>query len=156
MGCDIHLYAERWQAGAQQWVNVPVTLSEFPDRSYRLFGWLAGVRNYSMVGPLVDPRGFPLDASVFVAQEYIDWDMDAHTPSWLTLDELLNVDYDQIVEDRRTTKQIGPRYWDGAALADAGKGQKQTLRDFLGSFFFQGLDHLKEAKVDRLVFWFDN
>lgn len=48
MSTDIHSYGEKiigycWEE---------VCVGAFDYRSYRVFGWLAGVRNYSAVGPI--------------------------------------------------------------------------------------------------------
>lgn len=86
-------------------------------------------------------------------------DYDWHTPSYITLKEFLEYNYDAIMEDRRTTKQIMPNVWDGSADAGEGNGKKETVREFLGEHFFKELDALKtlgEPENVRIVFWFDN
>jgi hypothetical protein len=63
------------------------------------------------------------------------------------------VDYHRIVEDRRTSEVVdGLRY--GNSTAPPGKGVKMTLREFLGPEFFQEMDRLKQAGVERVVFGF--
>lgn len=152
MECDIHSRAEKQESG--RWVGVDV--EAFEGRDYGFFGWLADVRNYSDLTPLAADRGFPADASAEAAKHYDDWSGDAHSASWVSVAELLAVDYDQAIEDRRTTKQLGPNFWTGRATCEPGEGKTQTLREFLGPGFFAVLKRLQDAKVGRVVFWFDN
>lgn len=149
MGCDIHMHAER-KNGEGKWVYVE-TENLYENRGYALFGWLAGVRNYSAVTPLALPRGLPLDASAKTQAAYDAWSSDAHTPHWYTLDELLAVDYEQPVEDRRCM-----RNGNGGSTCEAGGGTVQTLREFIGHWFIDSLPLLKADGVERIVFWFDN
>lgn len=152
MGCDIHSFAEKYDG--IRWRELGV--EAFKDRNYGFFGWLAGVRNYSDMAPIAANRGLPVDASESVIRHYDEWGGDAHSPSWVSMSELLAVNYEQVVEDRRVTKQIGPGFWTGAATCEPGEGKLQTLREFLGPWFFEILKHLQDAKADRVVFWFDN
>lgn len=152
MGCDIHSYAEKQDGG--RWVGLDV--EAFEDRDYGFFGWLANVRNYSAMTPIAADRGFPADASSEAAKHYEAWSGDAHSESWVSLAELLALDYDQPVEDRRTTKQLGPNRWTGGATCDPREGKTQTLREFLGPGFFAVLKRLQDAEAGRVVFWFDN
>lgn len=152
MGCDIHCYAER-KSGKN---FVRVKCDAFEDRSYGTFGFLADVRNYSDVEPIAHRRGFPDDASRAVKTAYEGWGTDAHSPSWLSIDELSEFDYDQAVEDRRVTRQLSENLLSGACTAEPGGGQMTTYREFLGKWFFKDLAKLKEAGAERIVFWFDN
>lgn len=153
MGCDIHSFAERKQEnGAYTCVAEDV----FHYRSYGLFGWLANVRNYSKLTPLTHARGLPPNMSTVGTSIYDEWGLDAHSPGYVTLEELLAVDYEQIIEDQRCTIQVGPRAWNGGATCAPGEGQAQTLREFLGIDYFAILQQLQQLKADRVVFWFDN
>jgi hypothetical protein len=154
MGCDIHSHAER-KTESGKWEAVPGLLP-FSSRSYGTFGFLADVRNYSGLTPIAPPRGFPADASGYVVAEYEGWGGDAHTPSWLSVEELTAFDYDAICEDRRVTRQVGPGHYDGGYTCDPGEGKQQTYRDFLGPWFFEDLQKLQAAGAERVVFWFDN
>lgn len=61
--------------------------------------------------------------------------------------------------DRRVSKQVSPRGWNNAALAEEGEGQIVTYREHLGNGFFQDIEVLKtlgSADDVRIVFWFDN
>src|SRR5688572_24540102 len=105
MGTDIHAYAETR-------VNDTWTYAgdnAFPDNerpngrhcpfdrvhSYRLFGFLADVRNYSEAPVITEPRGLPSDVSPELQAKSDSWDLDGHTHTWLTLAELSAFDYDQ-------------------------------------------------------------
>ncbi len=150
MGCDIHAYAEvcdngRWQQSGE---------FDF-GRNYSLFGFLADVRTYSKVGPIVEPRGLPDDVDLdSEGREDALW-CNNHSHSWLTLAELQSYDYDQIVWDRRVT-----RGGDGGVTTDdPAEGERQPLREFLGDYYFRQLDELAKLGQPgdvRIVFWFDN
>lgn len=152
MGCDIHSHAEK--RDGDRWVSLDV--EAFKDCNYRFFGWLANVRNYSGMTPIAAGRGFPATTSAKVAKDYEAWSGDAHSASWVSVAELLAVDYGEPVEDRRTTVQLGSNSWTGSATCSPGEGRIQTLREFLGPGFFVVLKRLQDSDADRVVFWFDN
>ncbi|MGW2666244.1 hypothetical protein ACWCW7_35275, partial [Nocardia tengchongensis] len=141
------------QDAAGNWEREP-SIGLFDYRSYGVFGWLGGVRNYSEVPPIAPSRGLPDDVSREVRAEWESWGYDAHSTSWASVEELADFDYGQAVEDRRVT--IGHN---GAHTADPGGGTMTTYREFLGSSYFADLDRLKSAAQGhsaRVVFWFDN
>lgn len=146
MGCDIHTAVERQVSGT--WRPMP-ELAPFDWQSYGMFGFLAGVRNYSAVPPLSEPRGLPDDVSPAV-REAAD-DSDWHSHSWLSVAELAAFNYDQPLEDRRVM-----RNGNGGCTCDPGEGEMTTYREFLGSGFFDDLEKLKTAGAERVVFWFDS
>lgn len=167
MGCDIHLWYER-KNFLSEWEDVPVPLDEWKagpldHRSYAIFGFLADVRNYSAIKPICEPRGWPEDFRYSSAgrtddrywcRDDYDYDFmfdEYHTHTWLSIDELLNYDYDQLVEDRRVTINNN-----GGCTCEPGDGKTETLREFLGEGFFRDLKTLKECGVERIVFAFDN
>lgn len=180
MGCDIHTYVEVKEGG--RWVGNDEEVFEVPDiarwdyrkdyyptkhsvhpdlgRNYSLFGWLAGVRNYSAVVPLSAPRGVPDDLSGTVSDEAFRWEGDGHTHSYFTAAELLAVDYEQTVEDRRHTVQEASGIFNGGATCAPGKGVKEKLGDFIGRDFITVVKKMAtlhhDPKCVRLVFWFDN
>jgi len=177
MGCDIHAFAETRQPdGSWQKVGEVFPLDNWASeyhkkshsdefynvRNYGVFGFLAGVRNYSAIPPLSDPKGLPVDLSPAVREKTEDWDGDGHSWSWLALGELTTPDYDAQVWDRRYTRQEGPNYWNGAATAletEHELGTRESLRKFLGEHYFKHLDVLKSLggpEDVRIVFWFDN
>jgi hypothetical protein len=152
MGCDIHSYAEK--QNGRRWVGLKI--AAFESRDYGLFGWLADVRNYSGLAPLAAGRGLPADASATTAKHYRDWNRDAHNASWVSVSDLAGVDYEQIIEDRRCIKQLGPNMWTGGGTCEPGEGKKETLREFLGPEYFTVLKRLQDAGAERVLFWFDN
>lgn len=116
MGCNIHLAVEVRQANGWQRAEpmepnpyasvegeVPeIRQSWYDGRNYRLFAMLADVRNGSgsagadtgdRIEPIADPRGLPDDASEEVRQSSERWGIDGHSHSYLTLAELLGVDW---------------------------------------------------------------
>jgi hypothetical protein len=65
----------------------------YEERNYQLFSILADVRgDYS---PIVEPRGIPEDASTGYKYMCDRWDGDAHSHSYYTLTELLNVNWEE-------------------------------------------------------------
>ena len=147
MGCDIHCYAEK--KVNKDWVGVDISL--FDWRSYSLFGFLANVRNYSDVPHISEQRDIPDDISVDTKSGLEYWSDDAHSHSWLSAKELLDFNYDVIIEDRRCTINN-----DGGNICPPGDGEKMTFREFLGKAFFDELENIKKHQVERIVFWFDN
>ena len=97
MGCDIHAYAEKQTLNGYEMID---DFYPFDYRHYGLYGFLADVRNYSAIKPIAETRGLP-HCSDGVQKEYDKWDMDAHSSSWLSLEELERFDYDAEMEDRR-------------------------------------------------------
>lgn len=147
MGCDIHPQAERKRDGKWEIID---DIAPFDWRSYRLFGFLADVRNYSAVPPISKPRGLPED------EPTLDNFDGLHSCSWLSVKELLEFDYDQTIEDRRVTREISPGFTDHGCTGEIGEGRMTTYREFLGEAFFDDLRKLQELKADRIVFGFDN
>lgn len=148
MGCDIHSYAER---KTDDGFEVVEGLNPFDWRQYGMYGFLADVRNYSDIKPISPQRGFPADASKFVAEEHDHWSSDAHSASWLLVEELTAFDYDAPMEDRRVTIDN-----DGGRTAPPGGGTMTTYREFFGPRFFEDLEEIKRAGATRVIFWFDN
>lgn len=156
MGCDIHIIYKTKIKDVWKEVTVERTDGEdapFDYRSYGLFAFLAGVRNFSKIKPISEPRGLPenwkpenREAVGFQSDSYQDGYFDGlHSKSWLTIEELLNYDYDQEIEDMRGCDQASGNM----------TGVKTSLRDFLGKNFFEELDILKQLCVDRIVFGFE-
>ena len=157
MGCDIHIHAEIKTNGKWSIVSPPpAALEVFGWRSYSTFAFLAGVRNYSAITPIAEPRGLPLDVSRGVQEESTEWEGGCHTRSWLSIEELASFDYGAAMEDCRHTIQTGPNSWDGGATCDKEKGIQTTYTAFLVSGFVEAVEALRSAGIGRLVFWFDN
>ena len=158
MGCDIHSFAERRNKQTNKWEKVGE--NPFDWRSYSMFAFLAGVRNYDHCEPLSEPKGLPNDISDEVKEEYGDGDgWYYHSASFLTAKELLDFDYDKTFWNRRVTKQTSSNSWNGASLAEEREGKVLTYRENLGESFFTHLNELKELGEPediRIVFWFDN
>ena len=96
MGCDIHFYVEaniddQW-CSADHWDDsdgfFEARIPFYEDRNYALFGELAGVRGYDQE-PIDDPRGLPDDASSEVKKAAKEWGSDAHSHTWLLLEEIV-------------------------------------------------------------------
>lgn len=171
MGCDIHSAAidadgnditsqGKWSDGKTANPDCEYTVGEgepFVWRSYAVFGFLAGVRNYSEVTPIAEPRGLP-DGLKFDTDD--DNYLGEHSFSWLSIAELSAFDYDAEMEDRRTTGVIkdGPAAGivSGAITAPIGEGERMTYRQFLHTGFFHDLAELQRIGADRVVFGFDS
>jgi hypothetical protein len=138
MGCDIHFLLERrdgndW-VSCDEWTTDPLpwdpdfqvpTTRFYSDRNFDMFAILANVRNgYGTAGldtgdgfnVIAMPKGLPDDLSPEVqalAVYEID-DMGCHTPTWLTLSEILAFNWDQTTTNRGFVE--GPDYaeWIGA------------------------------------------
>lgn len=153
MGCDIHIWAERKTTAGYEaidGVKFAEGLQPFDWRSYAMYGFLAGVRNYSAVPPIAEPRGVPADASDEVLDDFEGWDVDAHSSSWLSVEELAAFDYGAMMEDRRVMIN-----GNGGCTAEPGSGEMMTYREFLGDKFMADIERLRECGADRIVFWFD-
>ena len=150
MGCDIYTYAERKTENGYEFIE---DFRSFAWRYYGMFGFLAGVRNYSDVTPIVDPRGLPNDISTSV-EDKLKWS-EAYSSSWLSVKELVEFDYEATMEDRRVTLQTGPNSWDGGQTSKPGGGKTKTYREFLGQAFLDDIQTLQEIDADRVIFWFD-
>lgn len=84
MGCDIHLFVE-YEDDLGYWKSV----SQGPldvERSYTLYGWLAGVRT-EPPAHYIPPRGLPAGLSFDANDHFRDWAPDLHTASWMTEEE---------------------------------------------------------------------
>jgi len=75
--------------------EVPYKRSFYSGRNYYLFAILADVRNDGSVEPISQPRGIPEDCSYPYKLLLDRWGMDAHSESYFTLEELLNVKWDE-------------------------------------------------------------
>lgn len=160
MGCDIHVYVENFVNG--EWVPYKMEPPPFDWRSYRMYGFLADVRNYSEVPPISEARGLPSDITR-ESKECMDYWIGFfdHSHSYLTVKELMEFDYSKVFEDRRISVRVrlpsGASFIDGAALAEKGHGMQTTYKDFLGEEFFVDLERLsREIPDGRIVFCFDD
>lgn len=91
MGCDIHAGVEVMVHPFKEYPGFGIwrMAGELPiNRDYRLFAILAGVRNAENITPISDPRGLPEDASRVMKGWHEHWGSDAHSASYVTLDEI--------------------------------------------------------------------
>lgn len=155
MGRDIHIIYQKKTEDGWREIEFKHEYNDGPltDRVYKTFAFLAGVRNYSNIRPISRPRGLPEDCPKDFKEEADDY---GHTPSWLTIQELLEYDYNQEVEDLRLGKQVAPNIYDGDWCCEPGQGQKMPLACYLGLHYFKELLELYRAGVDRIIFCFDN
>ena len=123
MGCDIHLSVERknpltgcWElvspeglAPQTDWEKKNNRWDWYGGRNYGLFSILANVRNgYGFGGvdtgdgyrPISKPKGVPVDASAKYKKEVNRWGVDGHSHSYLTLQDLLDYDWEQVTVRR--------------------------------------------------------
>jgi hypothetical protein len=126
MGCDIHAWIEYIEHDAVQCFG-----SVGFWRNYALFGVLAGVRKHDL--PHIEPRGLPPEISFEVRHSYNDWGADAHSASWLTLDEV------------RTAQG---RFMEELAKWPGSNGTYPMLDGVIAV--------MEVLPGSRLVFWFDN
>lgn len=141
MSASIKLVAQK--RGAEGWERV-----EFePEwRSYSIFGVLADQRNMAGAPFIAPARHLPDDwpeeppyrmghfgTWAAWADEY---DLGDGPKSWLTLEEMLAFDYDQVF-----TNQCWPE-----------EGQVMSVRSHLGSAFFGDLQQMQALGVERIVF----
>lgn len=156
MGCDIHPFVEiRMSDGT--WVSLDAP-DQLQDRTYGRFAFLTGgeVRNYSGVpAVLPKPRGYPKDGSPATAKRRDDYtdDWGRHSASYLTLTELLAVDYNQTFVDIRPPFTGDPTFVPGDPI---------TLLEFLGENWADILKELVDMAMPgnpdslRIVFDFDS
>ena len=101
MGCNMRAMIERRNKGASAaWLGERYSAGElYVERDYELFDVLAGVRGDFPVHPISKPRGVPKDASSayrgFKAQVSREMPRQVHTPSFVTLAEMLAYDLGQ-------------------------------------------------------------
>lgn len=200
MGCDIHFFTEykRVIGGQPKWVSMdyfkhnPYFSSEESDdegpefdvvplfgrRDYRLFSLLAGVRNYSKIKPISEPRGMPLNACHIIEKECARWDGDGHSHSFFTLYELKEAQ-----KTHKTTRYSGYVHPDDVLLINQGgmpdiwcqsasekswvymewERENDPLKEIIelldarkSEFLWIKQDDDTKDKDVRFVFWFDN
>ena len=148
MGADITVFSEKKKENGM-WELLD-NVKPFDWRSYGMYGFLADIRNFSCVPVISERRGIPDDVSPYIKQIVDDYCFGNFGHSWLTIEELLSFDYDQIFEDRRCSIN-----GNGGSICEPGQGKQTTIREFLGEGFFNSLHEAKEAGAERIIFWFD-
>ena len=124
MGCDIHCHSEVKIAGVWHHLNeIDV------NRDYYLFSRLADVRQQLDTPQQYPVRGFPNDATLITRLDYESQGDDAHTPSWISAEEV--EDLHEWYEEKVFGYLLGWNWMD------------EQLKD-------------KGVEDARVVFWFDN
>lgn len=127
MGCDIHAFIEYKPSGSTVWHSISPSM----DRSYIVFGALAGVRS-DEVKPLIAPRGIPDGIADRTAERWMIWEDSCHNASWLRKDELIEINKRIEAKKQWTSHDI------------------HSITDIMEALEICG------AVETRFVFWFDN
>ena len=105
MGIDIYGWVEAklpfYEEGG--WKPVIDLFWLYDVRDYDFFGCFFGVRNYARFRPLAPERGLPADISPEVKREVERFGGDAFGHTWITWDEIKQVDWDEqsLLVDKR-------------------------------------------------------
>ncbi|GGQ98932.1 hypothetical protein [Deinococcus ruber] len=157
MGCDIHEYYEirrkdvwervellpklDWETVTEEEKQALYSHPANLNRNYALFSIFADVRNTFGIRPIAQARGLPADVTASVradCEAHAQW---GHNTSWLSLKELLEYDWEQIVLDDDNSTNA-------------------TCREATSPFVEDTLPFLQSLVADpadlRLIFWFDN
>ena len=161
MGIDIYGYVEVKKGDAWEYVK-----EKWPYdgcRNYLAF-YFIGHRHsgYGGFPRIAEPRGLPPDLSPKVKAASDEWQGEYFYPSWLTLDELLKYDYNQVVSRQRviTVIENGEPYYLAPHTEEEGEWKDFTLYEEL-SQFPENFKYLQEEFGNvipenvRIVFWFD-
>jgi len=139
------------------------TTTPFTWRSSAVASFIAGIRNSYCVEPIAEGRGLPeghksvedYEDGIFLSEppkkmrsRYDCEFIEGHN-TWVLLSELLNFDYEQTFEDRRS---YGDENHEKVAK---GHGVLTTYKEHLGELFFKDLEILKAlGKPDNIrVVW---
>lgn len=120
MGCDIHSLAEKrskYNDEPHEWRpileplfksnyyndggpigawNKPYVLAPYETRNYEVFSVLSNTRNGRGITPIDEPRGYPDDMHEVTRWYLEEVDPIDHSPSWLTIDEILDYPWDKV------------------------------------------------------------
>ena len=135
MGCDIHCYVEKRGEDFGIWEEVVGFDVGLSHRNYGTFTILAGVRNYGGFTPISLPKGLPLDVSPSVKKESDEMDLDGHSHSYLSVQE---------IERASSSYDLSSLNMWSVQLFEA------PLRKLKDLCVTEQLDDV------RIVFWFDN
>lgn len=122
MGWNINGYIEVWDDYRKEWEGV-VDVVPLVDRDYDFFGLLFGVQNHTGLAPLTTPRGVPADVSRQAARELQRCPDSWFEHTWVRLDELHALNWDQVVITNR-------EFWHKAGRTD-GAGMIHQRREDL-------------------------
>jgi hypothetical protein len=148
---------------SKKWAAKRVLVTWYDDRNYDAFAILANVRNgRGFAGcdtgdgfrPIVMPRGLPHDLSGEVARldyehpehdaDSADVDLGEHSKSWVTLKELLDVDWKAATKHRGCVPLNVYRPW-------AAKGKSGDPETYCGGVSGPGIRVVEEGETDGLV-----
>ena len=87
MGCDIHGHIEVRYRGDNRWYH---SMQIEGVRDYEIFARLANVRNYNEL-EAINPKGLPSDISWETNEDFFLWKSDAHSCSFVSVQEFENV-----------------------------------------------------------------
>lgn len=113
-----------------------MTSSVYIGRNYNLFGILNNVRAYPNETITETDRGLPTNISDEIYSEYVSWGEDAHSPSHIYLNEILDSKYYKM-----SNIQLENYGLDKYFFRNSVKELKKLNKD---------------SKKVRIVFWFDN
>lgn len=125
MGCDIHAHIEYTKVCGRYFAKAII------PRNYALFSYMAGVRAYGQVEPVVPPRGLPDNMEEETREDYDEQKRDAHTPSYLNYTEF-KLAYDRASEEFAGRCRVTLAYLAAMKVLD------------------------RAGFNPRIVFWFDN
>lgn len=132
IGADIHVYVEvveKHAGGYEKNDEYILCVAEdvFFGRNYILFGLMAGVRGTKT---LFEPKGLPENISSTVSKKNKEWGVDAHSHSWLSIEELW-----KIKEEYETENERYP---------------------YLDAILAMMVELETENDIPRLILWFDS
>lgn len=149
MGTYLYAYCEKRVNGEWQACTVQNRASKmrysfqiWDFQNYTVFGWLANVRNDAQIPPLSEKRGFPEGVSKEIQTIYdnLEW---GPYPSWVSLKELTEFDYEQEFENHRDNKVKNV----------------MKIKDIFGQVWWTDLFAMMKEVYNpediRIVFWFD-
>ena len=164
MGCDIHGYVEA-KSHLGYWDAI-IDAGNVLWRAYDLFGCLFAVRNYANFKPIAEDRGIPDNASWDTKSRHGEEGYDAHSASFITLDEIHNICWEELAVKEDDRQHIVDE--DGVTMSkflDTNRPVK-TVRKVLQrkdaktddfERLVRYMEMLREDYEDvRLVVWFDN
>lgn len=194
VGCDIHMYVEKKKNG--KWVpaqgmikdedsgimDVPYPDTFYNERNYLLFGFLTGGEVRREMNSPFKLKGFPKNASPEIRKIYEQYGCDAHSPSYLTLEELETIDWNTTVPEsglmqrkqatifkRELKKPIEKRNYDlmypycqGTNMNDYVEVAWEIPISYEFKIFRSRIsllhtyDYKCKPSEIRIVFWFDN
>jgi hypothetical protein len=130
MGCDIHMLVQH--KPHEHWYTI-MEMRFPPGRDYLLFAIMAGVRGDESLA-IALPRGIPDDARIDLNDEFDRYYLGDHSYSWLSFDELLEVQKRYAAE----AKKHGQAWCESNTDLDA------------------VIDFMRHYKNTRLIFGFDS